>query len=208
MATGGGGRRHCCCTFRIQNKVTREFLAEFLGKHSQQLSTFHLKLQYRVTSNQVVNLTMFLGTTILVIIGNGSIAQSVLSLNTKGNFFSVNFGWSVGIFLGVLISGGVSGGHLNPAITVALAMVGRISWRRIPHYLLAQYLGALLGGALVFLIYWDALAWYEHHHGSYRCVDYHLVRDDSSLIIYQVSGHCYDILQLPSSTPQPCQWCW
>ena len=107
---------------------------------------------------------------VLVIIGNGSTAQSVLSLNTKGTFFSVNIGWSVGMFLGVLVSGGVSGGHLNPAVTLALAMVGRISWRRTPHYILAQYLGALLGGALVFFLYWDALVWYEHHHGSYRSV--------------------------------------
>ena len=60
------------------------------------------------------------------------------------------------------------GGDAPLAVQQAMAMVGRVSWRRIPHYLLAQYLGALLGGALVFLIYWDALAWYEHHHGSYR----------------------------------------
>ena len=107
---------------------------------------------------------------VLVIIGNGSTAQSVLSLNTKGTFFSVNIGWSVGMFLGVLVSGGVSGGHLNPAVTLALAMVGRISWRRTPHYILAQYLGALLGGALVFFLYWDALVWFEHQQGIYRSV--------------------------------------
>ena len=53
--------------------------------------------------------------------------------------------------------GGVSGGHLNPAVTVALASVGRFPWRRVVHYLAAQYLGALVGGACVFFLYWDAL---------------------------------------------------
>ena len=60
------------------------------------------------------------------------------------------------------------GGHLNPAITVSLAVVGKLPWRKVPHYLLAQYLAALLAGALVFLLYWDALVWYEHQHGEFR----------------------------------------
>ena len=70
----------------------------------------------------------------------------------------------------MVISGGVSGGHLNPAVTVALACVGRFPWRRVVHYLAAQYLGALVGGALVFFLYWDALVWYEHQHGAFRSI--------------------------------------
>ena len=53
-------------------------------------------------------------------------------------------------------------------MTVALAVVGKISWRKVPHYLVAQYLGALLAGCLVFLLYWDALVWYEHQTGVFR----------------------------------------
>ena len=129
--------------------------------------------------------------------GSASIAQSVLSLRTKvpdninydklkkhlrkifvdekvfscqGNFFSINWGWGLGALLGVLVSGGVSGGHLNPAISVALASVGRFPWRKVPHYLCAQYLGALAGAGLVFLVYWDALVWYEHDRAVYRSV--------------------------------------
>ena len=88
----------------------------------------------------------------------------------QGNFFSINWGWGLGALLGVLVSGGVSGGHLNPAISVALASVGRFPWRKVPHYLCAQYLGALAGAGLVFLVYWDALVWYEHDRAVYRSV--------------------------------------
>ena len=65
---------------------------------------------------------------------------------------------------------GVSGGHLNPAVTVSLAVVGKVRWRKVPHYLLAQYLGALLGAGLVLATYWEGLVWYEHHQGLYRTI--------------------------------------
>ena len=70
--------------------------------------------------------------------------------------------------LGLLLCGEVSGGHINPAVTVALATLGKFPWRRVPHYLAAQYLGAFLASAAVFLVYWDALVWYEHDRGRYR----------------------------------------
>ena len=70
--------------------------------------------------------------------------------------------------LGILVSGGVSGGHINPAVTVAMASVGKFPWRKVPHYLAGQYLGAFLASLMVFLVYWDALVWYEHDRGGYR----------------------------------------
>jgi len=108
------------------------------------------------------------GTFILVVFGCGSIAQSVLSLQTKGDFFSINWGWCLGATLGTLVSGGVSGGHLNPAVTVALATLGKVPWKKVPHYIGAQYLGAFIASFFVFLVYWDALVWYEHDRGGYR----------------------------------------
>ena len=69
-----------------------------------------------------------------------------------------------------MFSVGVSGGHLNPAVTLGLATVGRISWRKVPHYLLAQYTGALLGAGLVLALYWEGLVWYEHQQGLYRTI--------------------------------------
>jgi len=126
------------CSFKIRSPVLREFLAEFLG------------------------------TFILVLFGNSSIAQSVLSLNNKGDFFAINWGWCIGIILGVMVSGGVSGGHLNPAVSVAVATLGKFPWWKVPHYLGAQYLGAFAASCVTFLVYWDALVWYEHNRGVYR----------------------------------------
>jgi len=128
----------CCPTFKIRSPLIREFLAEFLG------------------------------TFLLVVFGAGSVAQAVLSLGQKGNFFSINWGWGLGVMLGMLVSGGVSGGHINPAITVAVASLGKFPWRKVPHYLAAQYLGALTGSGVIYLVYWDALVWYEHDRGEYR----------------------------------------
>ena len=53
---------------------------------------------------------------------------------------------------------------------MGLAVVGKVRWQKVPHYLLAQYLGALLGGGLVLGVYWDGLVWYEHQQGLYRTV--------------------------------------
>jgi len=133
-----GKKRSSCCSFKITSSTTREFLAEFLG------------------------------TFILVVFGAGSVAQSVLSLGQKGDFFAINWGWAIGVILGILVSGGVSGGHLNPAITVAVASVGKFPWRKVPHYLAGQYLGAFVASSVIFLVYWDALVWYEHDRGAYR----------------------------------------
>ena len=63
------------------------------------------------------------------------------------------------MLLGVLVSGGVSGAHLNPAVSVAVATLGKFPWWKVPHYMAAQYLGAFLASCLVFLTYWDALVW-------------------------------------------------
>ena len=65
----------------------------------------------------------------------------------------------MGVLLGVLVSGGVSGAHLNPAVTVAVASLGRFPWWKVPHYIAAQYLGAFIASGLIFLVYWDALVW-------------------------------------------------
>lgn len=134
------GRKQQGCSCKIQNVFVREFLAEFLG------------------------------TFVLVTFGTASIAQSVLSLRTKGSFFSINWGWGIGILLGVIVSGGVSGGHLNPAVSVALATIGKFPWCKVPHYLGAQYLGAFAASGAVFLAYWDALVWYEHDRAVYRSI--------------------------------------
>ena len=80
-------------------------------------------------------------------------AQSVVSQRANGDFFSINWGWGVAVMLGVYVSGGVSGGHLNPAVTLAMALRKKLEWKKVPVYFLAQYLGAFLGAALVYFVY-------------------------------------------------------
>ena len=80
-------------------------------------------------------------------------AQSVLSKEANGDFFSINWSYGIGVMMGVYTTLSISGGHLNPAVTLALAAVGKVEWRKVPAYFLGQYLGAFLGSAAIFLIY-------------------------------------------------------
>lgn len=100
-------------------------------------------------------LAELVGTTILIVIGNGVVSNIVLP-NTKGNnagFIAIVLGWMVAVFVGVYIAGGTSGGHLNPAVTIALATAGKFSWSLVPTYILAQFIGAMLGSFLVWMVY-------------------------------------------------------
>ncbi|XP_045028788.1 aquaporin-9 isoform X2 [Daphnia magna] len=103
-------------------------------------------------------LAEFVGTFILVAIGSGSVAQSQLTNGKKGDYFTINWGWALGCSLGILVSGKASGGHLNPAVTMALAVAKDFSWKRLPAYWLAQYSGALVASGAVLGIYYEAIA--------------------------------------------------
>lgn len=99
----------------------------------------------------------FLGTLVLILFGCASVAQVVLSNSEKGDFLSINIGWGLGVTLGVYVAGGVSGAHLNPAVTLALAVCRRFSWRKLIPYCLAQGAGAFVAAAIVYATYYDAL---------------------------------------------------
>jgi glycerol uptake facilitator protein len=97
----------------------------------------------------------FFGTAMILVFGGGVVAN-VLLTNTKGNssgWIVITFGWAVGVFTGVLIAAPVSGAHLNPAVTLALAMAGKFSWSLAPLYVCAQFLGAMFGAFLTWLAY-------------------------------------------------------
>ncbi|XP_029921125.1 aquaporin-3b [Myripristis murdjan] len=98
-----------------------------------------------------------LGTLILVMFGCGAVAQLVLSGGSHGTFLTVNFAFGFAATLGILVSGQVSGGHLNPAVTFALCLLGREPWTKFPVFFFFQTLGAFLGSALIFGMYFDAL---------------------------------------------------
>ncbi len=100
-------------------------------------------------------LAEFIGTTLLVIFGNGVVANVVLA-RTKGSgsgWIVVAAGWAFAVFIGAFCSAPFSGAHLNPAITLAMALAGKLSAARAPGYIAAQMLGGIVGGALVFAYY-------------------------------------------------------
>jgi len=99
----------------------------------------------------------FLGTFVLILFGCASVAQVVLSRHANGEYLSINFGWAFGVTMGVYVAGGVSGAHLNPAVTFALAVLRRFSWGKFLPYCLAQLAGAFAASAVVYVTYYDAL---------------------------------------------------
>ncbi|KAI7812909.1 aquaporin-3a [Triplophysa rosa] len=98
-----------------------------------------------------------LGTLILVMFGCGAVAQVILSEGSHGLFLTVNLAFGFAATLGILICGQVSGGHLNPAVTFALCLLGREKWRKFPVYFFFQTLGSFLGAAIIFAEYHDAM---------------------------------------------------
>ncbi len=98
-----------------------------------------------------------MGTMILILLGNGVVANVVLK-DTKGQnggWMVITTGWALAVFTGVVISAPYSGAHLNPAVTLALAITGKFAWAQVPSYLIAQMIGAMMGAFLVWLMYKD-----------------------------------------------------
>lgn len=98
----------------------------------------------------------FFGTAILMIFGNGSVANVELK-NTKGHhagWLNIAMGYGFGVMFPVLMFGAVSGAHINPAMTLAQAINGLFPWNEVLPYIIAQMLGAALGQFIVYLTYW------------------------------------------------------
>src|SRR5829696_7058646 len=98
-----------------------------------------------------------LGTMLLILLGTGTVANVVLK-GTKGNnagWMVITTGWALAVFVGVVIAAPFSGAHLNPAVTIALAIVDKFSWSNVGWYLLAQFIGAMIGSFLVWVVYID-----------------------------------------------------
>ena len=89
----------------------------------------------------------FLGTALVITIGNGVVANNLLnqSKGNNGGLVTIVLGWVIAVFVGVYATSSISGGHLNPAVTIAMAMAGKFEWALVPSYILAQILGAMLG---------------------------------------------------------------
>jgi glycerol uptake facilitator protein len=94
------------------------------------------------------------GTALMIILGDGVVANVVLD-KTKGNrggWIVITFGWAIGVFVGVNAAT-ASKSHLNPAVTIAFAALGKFDWAMVPIYIAAQLLGAMIGSTLVWVMY-------------------------------------------------------
>ncbi|XP_062311614.1 aquaporin-10a, partial [Osmerus eperlanus] len=98
-----------------------------------------------------------LGTFILLMFGCSAAAQVKTSRETKGQFLSVNMAFSVGVMSAMYLCKGISGAHLNPAVSLSFCVLGRVRWNRLLPYILCQLLGAYLASGIVFLVYYDAI---------------------------------------------------
>ncbi|XP_063804007.1 aquaporin-10 [Pseudophryne corroboree] len=92
----------------------------------------------------------------------GATAQGVTSFNTKGNFFCMYLGGAIAVIIAIYVSGGISGGHLNPAYSLSLCVLGRFPWRKLPLYVLIQLVASFTGAAAVFALYYDAIQAYTN----------------------------------------------
>jgi glycerol uptake facilitator protein len=112
-----------------------------------------------------------LGTFVLISFGCGVVAMTVAALNqsgrgpvpfaASGDWLLIAWGWGFAVTFGVYVAGGISGAHINPAITLAFALRRDFPWRKVPGYVAAQVLGAFLGAVLVYVVYKGAIDSFE-----------------------------------------------
>ncbi|HWP51204.1 MAG TPA: MIP/aquaporin family protein [Clostridia bacterium] len=99
----------------------------------------------------------FIGTTILIILGDGVVANvSLTKSGMKGaGSIQITFAWGLAVLLPAFIFGAASGAHFNPAVTIAMALSGGLAWGLVPGYIIAQMLGGFCGGIIVYLLFKD-----------------------------------------------------
>jgi glycerol uptake facilitator protein len=106
-------------------------------------------------------LAEFFGTMVLILFGDGVVAMVVLFASNPpipgqvvmGGYTNVVIGWGLAVTFGIYVAGTISGAHINPAVTLALAATKRFPWSKVLHYIVAQFAGAFAGALLLFLVY-------------------------------------------------------
>jgi len=137
------------------------------------LTMFGARAKWRTTAWREF-LSEFMGTFVLIAFGDGVVAMAVSALNSSGraqtpttiflasgDWLLITFGWMMAVVLGVYVAGGISGAHINPAVTISLAVRRKFPWSKTPHYIVAQVLGAFTATALVYLNYKDSIHAYD-----------------------------------------------
>ncbi len=126
-------------------------------------------------------LAEFLGTFVLIAFGDGVVAMAVAALPgsgraqtsttiflAAGDWLLITWGWALAVTFGVYVAGGVSGAHINPAVTLALAIRRKFPWPKVVPYIVAQIVGAFVGAALVYLVYHNAIDAFNQALGTGR----------------------------------------
>jgi glycerol uptake facilitator protein len=124
-------------------------------------------------------LSEFLGTLVLIAFGTGCVAVAVAGLTMSGRtsvifagaggWLLITWGWAMAVVMGVYVAGGVSGAHINPAITLAFAIRRTFPWSKVVPYWIAQVAGSFTGAALVYADYYQAInAWNAANHVALR----------------------------------------
>src|SRR5580704_9128073 len=114
-------------------------------------------------------LAEFLGTLVLIALGDGVVAMVTLFGTgtdggvVKGGYTNITLGWGLAVLMGICVAGRISGAHLNPAVTLAMAVFRGFSWSKVGPYILAQVAGAFAGAALVYINYLPAFRSFDPH---------------------------------------------
>ncbi|XP_072269625.1 aquaporin-7-like [Pyxicephalus adspersus] len=98
-----------------------------------------------------------LSTFIMMLFGLGSVAQVVLGKKEYGQYLSINLSFGIGVTMGIHVAGGVSGAHMNCAVSLTNCILGKLLWKKLPLYMLCQIAGAFLAAVVVFFLYYEAL---------------------------------------------------
>lgn len=132
-----------------------------------------------------------IGTMLLILLGNGVVANVVLK-DTKGNnsgWIVITAAWAFAVFVGVAVAGPISGAHLNPIVTLGLALVGKFAWSQVVPYIVAQMIGAMLGAFLVWLSHKDHFAATKDEAGKLACFSTGpAIRNYTSNLISEIIG--------------------
>ncbi|KAH7643380.1 aquaporin [Dermatophagoides farinae] len=104
-----------------------------------------------------------IGTAILMLLGISGAACTVLTKAPMN--LACAFGYAFGVIIASIFAGPISGAHINPAITIAFSVIGKFQWRKVPVYLIAQYIGSFIGSALAYSIYFEAIHGFDLDNG-------------------------------------------
>ncbi|XP_005996556.2 uncharacterized protein LOC102362138 [Latimeria chalumnae] len=126
------------------------------------LVTERIRALFRTRSSLIREcLAELFGTYVMVVFCLGTTAQMIISSTEKGDFTATNVACGLGVAFGIYIGSGVSGGHLSPAVSLAMYLTGKLCWWKYPFYAVFQFFGAFMSSVTVYILYYDAIHSYS-----------------------------------------------